>query len=279
MEMMVEEITPQMAEEYLSHNMVNRTINRNRVIAYSNDMKTGEWQLNGESIKFDDSGNMVDGQHRLSAIIRANVSVKTFVLRGVESGISLYDRGRNRSVTDTLIISGMNKALADKSVVAISKIYYRIYGISNTSDAQVRRFIEKYQDSLMTVYEISRGKTGKRSGSTRINVRSGNMLAPVFFALECGVPSETLNRFLEVVKTGFYESSGESAAIVCRNDIIAGMITMRGGDSARTKACYQIEKAISDFVEKYPRKVSYKNWDAPVYSNNSKFDIKNLMEE
>lgn len=99
----VETITPKMAEEYLKHNKINRTLKDKRVTSYANDMKDGAWQLNGEAIRFNKSGDLIDGQHRLNAIIRANKPIQTVVMRGINDTVSVYDRGlcvpfRNRRI-------------------------------------------------------------------------------------------------------------------------------------------------------------------------------------
>lgn len=99
MDIRQETITPEMAQEYLKFNTENyRSLNKLRVISYSNDMKAGKWQLNGEAIKFDTEGKLIDGQHRLQAIVRANVPVKMLVIRGIQEGVNLYDIGSTRSM-------------------------------------------------------------------------------------------------------------------------------------------------------------------------------------
>jgi hypothetical protein len=94
-----EVITPAMAQEYLKFNTENyRSINNVRVISYAADMKAGRWQLNGEGIKFDTNGTLIDGQHRLQAIVRAGVPIEMLVIRGIEAGTNLYDIGAGRSL-------------------------------------------------------------------------------------------------------------------------------------------------------------------------------------
>lgn len=65
-----EMITPVKAAEYLALNKNNRKLNEATVERYVNMMSKGEWIMNGEPICFDRYGNLVNGQHRLTAIIR-----------------------------------------------------------------------------------------------------------------------------------------------------------------------------------------------------------------
>ena len=70
MEAKVQVITPELAEQYLTKNTNNyRSMSNSVVNAYATDMKTGNWKFNGDSIKFNKSGILVDGQHRLAAIM------------------------------------------------------------------------------------------------------------------------------------------------------------------------------------------------------------------
>ena len=84
----VEVITPAVAAEYLRlYNQGNRKPNKAQVAYYAKMMNEGEWELNGESIKFSGSGEtlrLLDGQHRLMACVEANVPFETLVVRDIE---------------------------------------------------------------------------------------------------------------------------------------------------------------------------------------------------
>lgn len=62
-----EVITPERAAEMLSKNKSNRKINQANVRRIADDMLTGNYKLNGETIKFYADGTLADGQHRLTA--------------------------------------------------------------------------------------------------------------------------------------------------------------------------------------------------------------------
>ncbi|KAF7277615.1 hypothetical protein GWI33_002970, partial [Rhynchophorus ferrugineus] len=79
----VETITPDLARQYLAFNTHNRNVRSYRVKGYAADMRDGRWTLNGEAIKFSADGTLLDGQHRLQAVIEADVAVQMLVVRGV----------------------------------------------------------------------------------------------------------------------------------------------------------------------------------------------------
>ena len=97
----VESITPEMAIEYLSKNIdgryANRSITRSDVIKYANEMKAGNWRVDVNPIIFDKKGRMIDGQHRLEAILEAEIAVNMLVKRGVaEDSFKVIDTGHIR---------------------------------------------------------------------------------------------------------------------------------------------------------------------------------------
>ena len=66
-----ETITPELAAEFLKKNKSNRPLSSKHVIALAGSIERGEWMFTGESIKFSESDTLLDGQHRLSAIVMA----------------------------------------------------------------------------------------------------------------------------------------------------------------------------------------------------------------
>src|SRR5688500_13425048 len=92
-------ITPQMAKDWLAANTHNRKLRDHHVVALSRDMKAGRWHDTGTPIKFDRAGVLLDGQHRLEAIVLADVPIQMWVFRGLESEVQDYmDTGLRRSV-------------------------------------------------------------------------------------------------------------------------------------------------------------------------------------
>lgn len=101
------EITPEVAEEWLLGNTINRHIRVNVVQAYARDMKNGCWDFNGESIKFSPNGQLIDGQHRLQAVIVSGVTIKSLVVFGLPgSAQKTVDVGVKRLYSDQLTLAG-----------------------------------------------------------------------------------------------------------------------------------------------------------------------------
>jgi len=114
----IETISPKMAEEYLEHNNKNRPCSERQVNEYATRMKAGEWMLSPDVIAFDYNGNLINGQHRLKAIVKSGVSCPFYVGRNCQPAVFVVtDEGRKRSAGDTLAINGATCASRTSSIV------------------------------------------------------------------------------------------------------------------------------------------------------------------
>ena len=76
-EISIERIGPEAAKEMLECNVDNRSPKKS---ALAKALEDGEWQLNGETIVFSDTGRLIDGQNRLIAVIKTGVPIDTIVV-------------------------------------------------------------------------------------------------------------------------------------------------------------------------------------------------------
>lgn len=107
----VETITPQLAEIYLGKNTHNRNIRKPVVAKYANDMERGFWNFDGAPIRFADDGTLLDGQHRLHAIIKSNMAIDLLVVRGLKKETqATMDIGSVRQAGHFLQINGIKNA-------------------------------------------------------------------------------------------------------------------------------------------------------------------------
>lgn len=92
-------ITPEAAQSILETcNASNRRMRGWWAAALAAAIKRGEWLLTHQGIAFDQHGNLIDGQHRLKAIVLAGIAVKMFVFVGLESrSFMAIDVGVKRS--------------------------------------------------------------------------------------------------------------------------------------------------------------------------------------
>lgn len=123
----VMDLTPELAASYLETNTNNRKIRVSRVATLARVIARNEWVENGEAIKFDTDGYLLDGQHRLEAIIMAAKEIRTLVVTGLhpQSQVSM-DQGAGRTFADTLTWLGESNTTDLASTIRVLKHFYSI---------------------------------------------------------------------------------------------------------------------------------------------------------
>jgi hypothetical protein len=103
-----EEITPEVAAQWLGDNIKNRPIQNSTVEAFKRDMLAGKWLFAGDPIRFNTKGELMDGQHRLTACVRAGLPFVAMVGRNLPDEIvEVIDTGRPRMPSDVLAMRGV----------------------------------------------------------------------------------------------------------------------------------------------------------------------------
>ena len=95
-------ITPEIAAEYLVKNTRNyRKLSQAKVSVLTRELLAGEWLPSTQGIGFDTNDVMVDGQHRLWAIVQTKISVMMLVCRGLVPVVkNKIDVGNKRTFGD-----------------------------------------------------------------------------------------------------------------------------------------------------------------------------------
>lgn len=100
-------VTPYMAEEWLGRNAHNRNISERYVEELKQAILRDEWVYNGDAIRFDTEGNLLDGQHRLWAVVFAERPVDVLVVENLPRDTVLtIDVGRKRNLASHLKMAG-----------------------------------------------------------------------------------------------------------------------------------------------------------------------------
>ncbi len=103
----VQTITPSKAAELLQANTTNRPLSKAVVRSFSEAMRRGDWVITHQGIAFDVNGVLVDGKHRLAAIIEAEVPVELTVFTDLRvDTFDVLDTGKRRNAADVLAIEG-----------------------------------------------------------------------------------------------------------------------------------------------------------------------------
>lgn len=117
-------ITPARAQEYLQANINNRMVRRPVVSRYANDIVNGRWKEDtAEAIKIAKSGLVLDGQHRLHAIVKAGLGVWVHVATGLEETVfDVLDTNSPRNASDTFKVKGIKSETSLPSIIQFAEL-------------------------------------------------------------------------------------------------------------------------------------------------------------
>lgn len=259
-----ETVTPTVAEKWLMANRSNRPIRQHTVNAYARDMMNGKWDEDSMDgiISFDTNGCLVNGQHRLRAIIRSGATLRLYVAHDVKGVI--FDRGATRSTRDTLIMQGYDKELVNHDSIAVCRLRFAIlFNIDKPTDPEITDYLAKNSAFIIDATKLS------RAGGQRSICRKTPAQFAAFCALKCGESKEDIEHFFTVANTGYATDNSQSAAITFRNYLINRYGGNNGNRVERHTLCMMCQEAIRDFIKKKPRRISYKGQTAP-YSDKLK---------
>jgi len=125
MKLEVKKITPEIAMELLKMNTKNRKLKKQTVLDYADQMKRGQWKLTSQGITISDTGEVIDGQHRLAAIVKSNTTIDILVSNGLkyDDVFKVYDTGVRRTAADSLYISDVKYSSLISAIIK-KKIQY-----------------------------------------------------------------------------------------------------------------------------------------------------------
>lgn len=261
----IETITPEMAKVYLATSKGNRILRKHTVEKYARDIANGEWRLNGETIAFSDDGNLINGHHRLNAVLKANTPITTYVVRGITDEANLYDRGITRSTGDNFKFSGEETWMCQNLMIAMAKFCLFINNNLRATDREVYKYMKDNEDAFKVCYELMGIGTGKSKYQ-----RKAPVISAMFYAYRCGVTESVLRRFCKVMNTGFYECESETAAVVFRNWAVENPVGSHEGE--RRDVFYKAQEAIKAFDSGIPRKRMFTG-ESGVYSERFKREV------
>jgi hypothetical protein len=101
-------LTPEEAAKLLNSNTLNRPLSDQHVQRIARQIIDGKWKFNGDTIKISVDNAVLDGQHRLWAVMEAKIPVETIIVRGIErDAFATIDTLRKiRTGSDTIALSG-----------------------------------------------------------------------------------------------------------------------------------------------------------------------------
>lgn len=145
-------ITPQVAENLLDNLYERQRAVKPQVVKrYAEAMRNGEWLTTGDTIKLSEDGKVMDGQHRLRAIVESGFTLEgAIIIQGVdEDAFNVMDQGRPRTFADWLTSDGVGKT-ANALAAAVNATFRYKYNSKFTVGGGVKPginlLIQTYRD-------------------------------------------------------------------------------------------------------------------------------------
>lgn len=243
----IETITPELAKKYLKNNIErNRRLRPRIVEKYARDILNGNWYSEGvDPICISPDGKLLNGQHRMNAVIKANKAVEMLVARGVDERLmEVMDRCAPRTTQDVIAIGGRSISPNITAIVR-AHLYYRD-GNKVPSDHEIIEYIDSNIDMLKKAEAMS-----TRKGPV---CRKAAIAYVIYAALKTrSVSEEVLEEFCEVANSGFMNEPWQRTPIMLRQ---AAEIS-NGTSKQRHELTLIAEAALKDFAKKNQRLRKY----------------------
>lgn len=205
METRVISVTPELAREWLEHNMKgNRPVQKSTVHSYARQMRCGTWNLTHQGIAFGENGELIDGQHRLHAVVEANVPVRMNVTTGVErtaGEVFTIDVGRKRTYANITQMSGIDDAVIKYCGSYISTyMRFKLPGGRRPEPAEIVDYIERHYDDVKKLYMYCGASSRPHGRSGGGNAIPAIVAAAMLSAIYRGEDNNALYQFGQVYR-------------------------------------------------------------------------------
>lgn len=191
-------ITPQDATAWLRCNKNNRPIRKRHIEFLSTEITNGNWQVNGQAIVIADDENILDGQHRLFAIIEAGKPIQSLVVYGITAdAFKTIDTGAVRTGADALCLyfKDVPQYIVKAAATAVQwcdrfergQIHYAVR-LSNT---EVIEYVEKHRSILQCAENLA----GYPADARPISLGPGTALYEMFARKNAEQADNFMRRF------------------------------------------------------------------------------------
>jgi len=205
----IEKVTPAKAREWLERNNTrNRNLRPHKVALYADQMTRGQWLMAGDPIRFDSDGTLLDGQHRLAAVVESGKAQYFIIVMGLDPRtFGVMDIGMARTPGDSLgsdVKSGKAKA-------AGARILYLLEAGCDPRDSRdnmavTRTDIVDYYAEHSAAIDAAMLQAGR----TYSALPTGNQTAwLVFITLANRINAEWTADFLDAIITGANLEQGD----------------------------------------------------------------------
>ena len=187
-------VTPEMARMWLDLNNFNRPKKPEVVAKYVRQIREKRWRLTHQGLAFTEDGILLDGQHRLFAIIECGVTLPMRVfLNEPAENFAVIDCGQNRSHLDVVRMSAKDSTLTSAHTQTLhSMLAGRLCRTANRwTNAETNELYEIHKVAVNFVVDQFRDCKDRRINDRTVK----GVIARAFYHL----PQETLAVFCSLL--------------------------------------------------------------------------------
>ena len=201
-------VTPAMAMDWLDNaNTSNRKVSDAHVQRLARDMTSGEWKLTHEGIAFDPSGILLDGQHRLWAVVMSETPVEMHVWRNVtREALMAIDCGKPRTLCDVLRLSGGHGDVGTTDMAVLRAMLGGLAGPVALTSSQAADALGKHAAAVKFAVEALPRVRAIACASTRA------VIGRAYYSCD----HDRLRDFARMLGTGVVPEGGSVAVVLLR---------------------------------------------------------------
>lgn len=168
-------MSPDVATQLLRCNSGNRPIRPRHVAVLANEMIEGRWRLTHQAIAITSKGYIVDGQHRLSAVVAAGVTVPMLMDQNADLRTAdVIDTGIARTGGDVLAMGGCGVGANRKAALIRTALLGVNYGKKFSNDV-IADFAMQHTDAINDAYEHWTKALAPVAGCAMVAMITGEM--------------------------------------------------------------------------------------------------------
>jgi hypothetical protein len=238
---LVVDITPELASRWLGdHNHHNRKLVDAHVDRLAREMKAGHWRLTHQGIAFSSRGLLLDGQHRLWAVVLSDTTVpmRVFFNEAPES-LGSIDAVRARSNDEILSLGGEIGVVTKSELATLRAMLAGLGNYDRMLAGEEGKLLRRHRRAVQFAHKVL---PAARFRGVATAVTRG-VLARAFYAAD----HRRLRHFADVLQSGVASCDEDQPITVLLKFLIDSACGRRGRPEVRERYA-KTERALSAYL-------------------------------
>jgi hypothetical protein len=244
-------IGPTKAAELLAKQRVNRNISNHVVSKYAREMQVGRWMTSLLCpLVIDADGRLLDGQHRLTAIIESGIEIEMVVVRSDPQQVDVMSENRARTVADRFrIFDGYTTGNINSMISALRRSLYRMrFGALSTKSDPPVFSADEVRDTIKILAGFGCDINAVVQDADRIYRTQLNRarILPHSAIMYCMIDGSTENTFAEMTRHLEAICSDDAMARTPAQKAVRVRLMNTTGSSLRNAQIFAVIRAFND---------------------------------